>query len=69
MGRPLPNNGDAAEKMCEFDEDRAVFIHSFAPGQCRCLCGLRVVRQPVKRNRVGRIGNFGRKQTGNSEDQ
>jgi hypothetical protein len=37
---------------CSYDEVRGVTIHRFKPGQCKCRCGKRVVRKPVKKNRI-----------------
>lgn len=43
---------EASELMCEYDEQREVVIHRFDTGDCRCRCGEKVVRKPIKRVRL-----------------
>lgn len=45
-----------AKRMCEYDEELNVIIHRFDTGDCRCRCGKKIVRTPVKRTRM----RFGR---------
>jgi hypothetical protein len=39
-------------KLCALDEARGVMVHRFDPGQCRCRCGEKVIRKPVKKSRM-----------------
>ena len=39
------------EKTCYYSEKHKKYIHVFKPDKCRCVCGKRIVRQPVKENK------------------
>lgn len=43
----------AESKSCSFDPIHNITIHRFEPGACRCRCGDRIVRAPVKEDRFG----------------
>jgi len=43
-------------RECGLDVTLDRWVHCFLPGACRCRCGECVVRQPVRRARIGFYG-------------
>jgi hypothetical protein len=52
MSNVLPIGEHTKGPMCSYDEKSGVVIHRFDIGKCKCRCGERVVRKPVKRTRL-----------------
>lgn len=43
-------NRDKKCKPCYFDEKRKAVVHFFAVHSCRCTCGEKIIRTPVKKD-------------------
>ena len=54
---------DRNSKTCYFDVNRQIMVHIFKIHSCLCVCGKKVVRQPVKEDWF----LFGKKLTGDGK--
>lgn len=56
MEDPRSPERGSTELLCSYDEERGVVVHRFGVGKCKCRCGEKIIRKPVKRLRM----KFGR---------